>query len=115
MILEVTDNTFRKEVLEESKKRKIIIDFWAGWCMPCKVIDPIFSEAQKNFPSAKFVKVNVDKNPKISLKYDIVDVPCIKIFENERISKGFVGYKSSEDLKKWLNKNIKNDIVKKTQ
>lgn len=115
MVLEVNDDNFRQEVLKESKNKKVIIDFWAGWCMPCKVIDPIFSEAQKSFPNAKFVKINVDKNPKISLKYDIVDVPCIKIFENERISKGFIGYKSSEELKKWLSKNIKTTIVKKTQ
>lgn len=107
MIIDVFDNSFRKEVLEASNKKKVVVDFWAGWCMPCKTIAPVFINIEKKFPFAKFVKVNVDKNPKISLKYDIVDVPCIKIFENEQILTGFVGFKKDEDLEKWLSKNLK--------
>jgi thioredoxin 1 len=107
MVSEVSDDNFRKEVLEYSKNSKVLVDFYTKWCMPCKLMDPIFKTLESEYPGIKFVKVNIDINPKIALKYDIDSVPSIQVFENESIFKGFNGYKNSTDIRKWLDKNIK--------
>lgn len=104
--MEVNDNNFRKEVLEYSNNKKVIIDFYAEWCMPCKMINPFFEKIEGEYKFMKFGKSNIDKNPKISLKYDITDVPFIAVFENEKIIKSFIGYKSAQDIRKWIDTNF---------
>lgn len=108
MVLNVIDDNFRKEVLEFSNNKKVIVDFYAKWCMPCKMMNPFFEKIESEYSILKFVKVDIDHNPKISLKYDINDVPLIAVFENEKISKSFTGYKSASDIRKWIDTNFKN-------
>ena len=106
--MKITDKNFKKEVIEKSKEIPLVVDFWAEWCMPCLTLSPILEEVIKDF-KGKFIliKVNVDKIPKISEKYKIISIPNVKMFKNGKIVNEFVGVKTEEFIRRWLNKNLK--------
>ena len=80
-ILEVTDETFENEVVNE--KLLTLVDFWAEWCGPCRKLAPLIEEIAKEFDGkAKFVKIKADENLKTAQKYSISGVPSILIFKN---------------------------------
>ena len=103
----INDENFKKEVLEK-KGIQIVVDFWAKWCMPCLALSPILEGVIKDF-KGRFIliKVNVDKIPKISEKYKIISIPNVKMFKNGKIVNEFVGVKTEEFIRRWLNKNLK--------
>lgn len=75
-----TDQNFRQEVLEDAGV--VLVDFWAEWCMPCRMLGPIIDRiAQAYTGRVKVVKVNVDENPLLSPHYDIMAIPTVKIFK----------------------------------
>ena len=106
--MEITDKNFKKEVIEKSKEIPLVVDFWAEWCIRCLTLSPILEEVIKDF-KGKFIliKVNVDKVPKISGKYKIMSIPNVKMFKDGKMIKAFVGVKSENFIRGWLNKNLK--------
>ena len=93
----LTKENFENEVLNFSGK--VLVDFWAIWCGPCKMIAPIIEEIANEFESKiKVGKINVDKEPELSIKYGIVSIPTILIFENGQVINKAVGYHNKEQL-----------------
>jgi thioredoxin len=105
--MEVTDSNFEKEVLEESKKMPVLVDFWAPWCAPCQLFKPIIEKLAKEYKKQiKIVKLNIEENRTTAEDYDIMSVPCLKIFRSGQIKDELVGFRSEEDLRIWIEERI---------
>jgi len=89
---DVTDATFAEEVL--NSKETIMVDFWAEWCGPCKAVSPILDQIAAEHPDKiKIVKLNVDDNPQMAMKYQITSIPAMKVFRNGEVVKTVIGAK----------------------
>ncbi len=90
MAQETTDATFEKDVL--SSELPVLVDFWAPWCGPCRMLGPIIEGiAQKMEGKVNVYKLNVDENPQTAQKYNITGIPTVLVFSNGTLSKQFVG------------------------
>ncbi|AMA65197.1 Thioredoxin-1 [Candidatus Arsenophonus lipoptenae] len=104
-IIHFSDEDFNIKILNETKP--ILIDFWAEWCNPCKMITPILSEIADEYKSQLIVgKLNIDKNPKTATKYNIRSIPTLILFKNSEEISRQVGLLSKTQLKEFLDKNI---------
>ncbi len=89
---DVTDATFADEVL--NSKDTIMVDFWAEWCGPCRAVSPILDQiAEEHADKIKIVKLNVDDNPQMAMKYQITSIPAMKVFRNGEVVKTVIGAK----------------------
>ncbi len=104
-MIEVTDKNFESEVLKSDKP--VVIDFWAPWCGPCRLLSPIIEEVSKEMTSkAKFCKINTDENPQTAGKYNIMSIPTVLLFKDGEIASTSVGALPKEQFKRWLEKSI---------
>ncbi len=88
--MDVTELNFKKEVLES--QIPVLVDFWAEWCVPCKMIEPIVEEIGKEYSGKiKVVRVNVDDNQNIAIQYGIMSIPTLMIFANGKVEEQIVG------------------------
>ena len=91
MTSEVNISNFDKEVLEESLP--VLVDFWAPWCGPCKMMTPVLEEAQKKYTGKiKIVKLNTDDNQEIASRYQITGIPTLIFFKNGQIRDQIIGF-----------------------
>ena len=104
-IIELTEESFNKQVL--NKKGFVLIDFWAPWCGPCRMMSAVIEEVASEVKEVEFGKVNVDKNQSISTSYRISSIPCFVLFKNGKAIVSRVGGCSKDELKDWLLDNIK--------
>ena len=89
---DVTDATFADEVL--NSKDTIMVDFWAEWCGPCRAVSPILDQiAAEHADKIKIVKLNVDDNPQMAMKYQITSIPAMKVFRSGEVVKTVIGAK----------------------
>jgi thioredoxin 1 len=89
---DVTDATFADEVL--NSKETIMVDFWAEWCGPCRAVSPILDQiASEHADKIKIVKLNVDDNPQMAMKYQITSIPAMKVFRGGEVVKTVIGAK----------------------
>jgi thioredoxin 1 len=88
-LTEVTDNNFAAEVLEANQP--VLVDFWAPWCGPCRIIAPHLEELDAEREDLTVVKMNVDENPQTAAKYGIMSIPTLILFKNGEVAKQVVG------------------------
>jgi thioredoxin 1 len=89
-ITDVTDNNFQAEVLENDKP--VLVDFWAPWCGPCRVIAPSLEEiADEQSDQLRIVKLNVDENQQTAARYGVMSIPTLIVFKNGEAAKTIVG------------------------
>lgn len=101
----VTDQTFDTEVL--GLKGPVLVDFWAPWCGPCRLVGPVVEElAQEMEGKVSFAKLNVDENPKTTTRYFIQAIPTLILFKEGKPVKQFVGFKPKGELKKGLDEAL---------
>ena len=80
VVREITDETFEAEVLQADKP--VVIDFWAPWCGPCKAVEPVLADlAEKHAGRVEFAKLNIDENPLVASRYDVLSIPTAILFE----------------------------------
>lgn len=102
MAIEFTDSNFQEVVLDD--KGVAVVDFWAEWCGPCRMITPIIEELSSEYEGkAKIGKVNVDHNPEISQKYGIRSIPTILFLKNGEVADKQVGVASKKALEDKIN------------
>ncbi len=97
-IINLTKGSYHNEVMETEKV--VVIDFWATWCGPCKMMAPVVEEVAKDYPDVKVCKVNVDEEPELSNAFKIVSIPTIVVIKNGEIIDSVVGYRPKEDIEK---------------
>lgn len=97
-IINLTKDSYHNEVMETEKV--VVIDFWATWCGPCKMMAPVVEEVAKDYPDVKVCKVNVDEEPELSNAFKIVSIPTIVVIKNGEIIDSIVGYRPKEDIEK---------------
>ena len=102
MVLELNEENFEEKVLKED--RKVLVDFFATWCGPCKMMSPIIDEIAEELGEKVVVgKVDSDQNMDLAVKYNIMSIPTIMIFNNGEIEKTFIGLTDKEEIKNALN------------
>lgn len=100
-VKEFTDSNFESEVLQASEP--VLVDFWAEWCMPCRILAPTIDDVADEYAgSVKVGKVDTDANREISMKYSISAIPTVIIFKGGEVAKKFVGLTKKEDIESAL-------------
>jgi thioredoxin 1 len=104
-LLHITDDNFEKEVLQSNEP--VLIDFWAVWCGPCRMIAPIVEEMAGEYAGkAKIGKLDVDSNPMVASKYGIRSIPTILIFKDGKVVEQIVGAVPKQKLVNALNGHV---------
>ena len=88
-LTEVTDNNFQAEVLESDTP--VLVDFWAPWCGPCRIIAPSLEELNDEIDNLRVVKLNVDENQQTAAQYNVMSIPTLIVFKNGEPAKTIIG------------------------
>ena len=100
-VIEFTDSNFQAEVLNSSEP--VLVDFWAPWCGPCRMIAPVVEELASENSGVKIGKINIDDSPDAAQQYGVSSIPTLMIFKNGEIVDRFVGVKPKNQLQEALN------------
>ena len=90
---------YNGENFQELTKEKVLVDFYADWCGPCKMLLPIIENVSKDI---KVIKVNVDQNEKLSRQYGIMSIPCLLLFEKGKVINKNIGFIEEEKLREFI-------------
>ena len=101
MVVHVTSKNFNEEVLMTDKT--VLIDFWAPWCGPCRMLGPVIEEVATEVPSQyKICKVNVDEEEQLASQFKVYSIPSVVVMKDKKIIKQTVGYQPKQTIKKML-------------
>ena len=95
-IMKVSQENFEKEVLQSDKK--VLIDFYADWCGPCKMLSPIVAEFAKENDTVKVVKINIDENEELAVQYGVMSIPTLVVVENGETKNTSIGLISKSEI-----------------
>jgi len=103
--INLTSTNFAKEVLEAAVP--VLVDFWAPWCGPCKMLTPVIDELAKEYEGkAKICKLNTDENMALASQFQITSIPCVMVFKNGKAVSKIVGFKPKSEIKKAIDANL---------
>ena len=88
-IVNITNANFKEEVLDSDKK--VLVDFWAPWCGPCRMVSPIVDEIAEENAAIKVAKINIDEQPQLAAQYGVMSIPTLMVFENGDVADKAVG------------------------
>lgn len=101
----VTETDFQNEVLDE--KKPVLVDFTAGWCQPCKMVDPIVKQLAQDWEGkVKVVKLDADQNPNIMMQYGVLGIPTLMLFQGGQVRERLTGYQPKDKLVSKLNPHL---------
>ena len=103
MSIQITEQNFNTEFLQSALP--MVVDFWADWCGPCKMMGPVLEKVAAAHPTVKVGKLNTDENMKIALDYKIDAIPALLLFKNGEVVSRSVGYRPAAELEAWLREN----------
>ena len=101
MVNKINENEFNDKI---NVSKKVIVDCYADWCGPCRMLSPIIDEVAEELKDCDFYKLNVDEANEIPKKYGIMSIPTILIFDNNELIEQIVGFRSKDELIKIINK-----------
>ncbi len=100
MIVKITKDNFN-EVMNSNKK--VLLDFWAPWCGPCRMLAPVLEDVEKETSDIVIGKINVDEEGELSAAFNVMSIPTMVYFKEGKVVSNFVGYRSKDDIKKMIN------------
>lgn len=104
-LTEVSDSSFETDVLKSDKP--VLVDFWAAWCAPCRMLEPtVKAVAEKFADNARVVKLNVDDNPQTSQRYGIKGIPTLILFKNGKEEERVVGATTKDNISRMIEKHV---------
>ena len=101
-MIHVTKNNFQEEVLNSSQP--VLLDFWAAWCGPCRMLSPILDELAEENPQIKIGKINVDEEPELANQFQVMSIPALFILQNGKVVAQSVGVKPKMQLQAMIDK-----------
>lgn len=105
-LIHLTDSNFKKEVLESDLP--VLIDFWASWCGPCKMIAPFIEELAREYQNRiKIGKINIEENPMVPTRYGVMSIPTLMFFKKGQVIDQAVGAMAKAELKRRIEENLR--------
>jgi putative thioredoxin len=99
---DVTDATFETDVLERSLSATVVVDLWAAWCGPCRVLGPILEKVVADTPGVELVKIDVDANPRSAATFQVQSIPAVYAIRDRKVVDSFVGALPEPALRQWI-------------
>lgn len=100
MITNITKDNFENEVLKADKP--VLVDFWAAWCGPCKMIAPAVDEVAEDHPEIKVCKLNIDDEPQLAMQYGVMSIPTLMVFKNGEVAQTAIGLRPKNEIEELL-------------
>ena len=99
-VLTITKDNFDSEVMHSDKT--VLLDFWAAWCGPCRMVGPIVSEIANERNDVKVGKINFDEQPELAAQFQVMSIPMLAVIKNGKLENQVVGYRSKEQIEAML-------------
>jgi thioredoxin 1 len=98
MVKEIKENEFKEAI----KEGKVLVDCYADWCGPCRMLSPVVDELSEELKDMKFYKLNIDDAEEVATEYGVMSIPNLLVFENGKLKNQLVGFRTKDELKKDL-------------
>jgi len=104
---DVNDANFNRKVIEESENTPVIVDFYADWCMPCKILGPLLEKVANDYEGkVQLAKCNVDEAGQSASQYGVRGIPSVKMIRNGEVVDEFTGALPEQEIRNWVDKNL---------